>query len=233
MNRRILLSGLLVVVCVAVICGIAVQQAQLNRLRAEERQFAAQLTAAPQRPAPTRVVSPEARSATSPVPSELLRLRSEVTRLTERRRELAGARTENERLCAEVASQSTNAAAGTRPPPGYLRKAEARMVGYNTPEDTIQSFLWALQSHDFTNLLQAFTPSQAKEMQESVREYNRSIEDYFGDAEGVPGMAVVSRKEGPDGPGSLEVEAEVAPNAPHGWIRLRQVGGQWKIDQQF
>jgi hypothetical protein len=233
MNQRTLLSVFLVVVCVAVICGMAVQQGQLTRLRAEERQFMAQMTPTPDSPAQRTAVSPETRSAASPVPSELLRLRSEVTRLTERRRELAGARAENERLRAQLASQSTNAAAGTRPPPGYLRKAEARMVGYNTPEDTIQSFLWALQSHDFTNLLQVLTPDQAEYLRDRLRQSNRPIKEFFDEAEAVPGMVILSRKQRPEGPGSLELEVEVGPNVPHQPISLRQIGGQWKIDEPF
>jgi hypothetical protein len=35
------------------------------------------------------------------------------------------------------------------------------MVGYNTPEDTLQSLLWAVQNRDLTNLLQAFTLNAA------------------------------------------------------------------------
>jgi hypothetical protein len=233
MNRRVLLSIVLIVVCGAVICGMALQQGQLTRLRAEQRQFVAQLTPSPDSPAQMASVSPETRLVTSPVPSELLRLRNEVTRLTERRRELAGVQAENERLQAQLASQGTNAAAGTRPPPGYLRRSEARMVGYNTPEDTIQSLLWAIHSHNFTNLLQVFTADEAEGMRDRVSQSKRSIKEYLQGAEAVPGMAVVSRKEGADGPESLEVEVEIGPNLPHEWISLRQVGGQWKIAQQF
>ena len=233
MNRRVLLSIVLIVVCGAVICGMALQQGQLTRLRAEQRQFVAQLTPSPDSPAQTASVSPETRLVTSPVPSELLRLRNEVTRLTERRRELTGVRAENERLHAQLVSQGTNGAAGNRPPPGYVRKAEARLLGYNTPEDTIQSFLWALQSNNITNLLQVYTPDEAEGMRDRVSQSTGSIKDYLRGAEAVPGMAVVSRKEGPDGPGSLEVEVEIGPNLPHEWISMRQVGGQWKIAQRF
>ena len=233
MNRRTLLSVLLAVVCVAIIYGMAVQQSQLTRLRAEQRKLVAQLTPAPDSAAQTAAGSLDSQTAAASVPTELLRLRNEVTRLTERRRELAGVRGENEQLRAQVASQGTNTTVATPPPPGYVRKAEARMAGYNTPEDTIQSFLWALQSNNITNLLQVYTPDEAEGMRDRVSQSTGSIKDYLRGAEAVPGMAVVSRKEGPDGPGSLEVEVEIGPNLPHEWISMRQVGGQWKIAQRF
>ena len=231
MNRRTLLSVLLAVVCVAIICGLAVQQSQLIRLRAEQRKLVAQLAPAPDSAAQTATGGLDTGTAAASVPTELLRLRNEVTRLTERRRELAGVRAENEQLRAQVASRGTNTAAATAPPPGYVRKAEARMVGYNTPEDTIQSLLWAIQSRDFTNLLQAFTPDEAATMQESVHRFNRPLEDYFPHAKTVPGMAIVDRTEQSDG--MVELKVEIGPNVPQELIRLRQVGGQWKIDQPF
>jgi len=84
----------------------------------------------------------------------LLRLRNEVSRLTGRKRELTGALTENESLRAQLARRATNSPAGTGLPAGYIRKNQAKMAGYNTPEDTIQSLLWALNNRDFPNLLQ-------------------------------------------------------------------------------
>src|ERR1035438_7048395 len=175
MNRRTLLSVLLAVVCVAIIYGMAVQQSQLTRLRAEQRKLVAQLTPAPDSAAQTAAGSLDSQTAAASVPTELLRLRNEVTRLTERRRELAGVRGENEQLRDQVASQGTNTTVATPPPPGYVRKAEARMAGYNTPEDTIQSFLWALQSNNITNLLQVYTPDEAEGMRDRVSQSTGSI----------------------------------------------------------
>ena len=161
MNRHILLVGLLAVVCLATLCGVWGQRSQLAGLKAEQQRLIAQQAARTDGAAsPGTAAAAEASAATTApalvVTPELLRLRNEVTRLTERRHELAGARAENEQLRAQLASRGTNATAATPPPPGYVRKAEARMAGHNTPEDTIQSLLWAFQSHDFTNLLQAF-----------------------------------------------------------------------------
>jgi hypothetical protein len=233
MNRRALLIALLALCCLAMLCGVVLQGRQLAGLRAEERQSLAQLAPTPDGLASAATAEPatgslDRRLAVSSVPSELLRLRSDVTRLTERRRELAGVRAENERLRAQFASQGTNAAAVAQPPPGYVRRAEARLVGYNTPEDTIQSLLWAIVNHDATNFLQAFTPRMAELMRTNAL---RSVEDYFRGAEVLPGVAIVSREEGDDGPGSLDVEVEFGPDEPHEDFTLQQVNGQWKIGE--
>jgi hypothetical protein len=159
---------------------------------------------------------------------ELLRLRNEVTRLTERRRELASERAENERLRAQVASQGTNGPGGFQLPPSYVRKSEARMMGYITPDDTLQTLLWAARNHDWTNVLQAFTPEAAKELRVRAGESQQSIEAFFRDEVALPGMAVISRKQDTND-GLTYLEVEVMPGMEHAEISLKQINGQWKI----
>jgi hypothetical protein len=155
-----------------------------------------------------------------------------VTRLTERRRELAGARAENERLRAQLASRSTTNPGGLQLPRGYLRKSEARMVGYNTPDDTLQSLLWALQNHDVTNLVQAFTPEIAQRLRAQAGESRESIEDFFSQAAGFVGMRILRRE--PDASeNSIAVEMEVVPGESVKRTTFRQVNGQWKITGGF
>jgi hypothetical protein len=236
MNRRIWISTFLLVVWAATLWGIWRQQGQLEGLRTEHRQLQAQLAADADRPAPSPNVeagaaAPETSSPALVVTPELLRLRSEVTQLEERKRELAGVRAENEALRAQFASRGTNRPAGLPLPPGYVRRSEARMVGYGTPDDTIQSLLWAIQRRDLTNLLQAFTPAMAEEIRNGIARSNRSTEDYFSEAASLPGMAILGRKELPDG--SVELGVVMVPDQASPPIRLRQVNGQWKIDKAF
>jgi hypothetical protein len=234
MNRRVLLSGFLVVMCLMTLWGIWDQRNQLAGMRADQQQLQAQLAAKADVP-PLPVTAP---STASPQPAlvvtpELLRLRNEVTRLTERRRELAGARAENERLHAQLVNRGTNGPGGFQLPPGYVRRTEARMVGYNAPEDTLQSMLWAIQNRDLTNLLQAFTPEMATEISAGIAKSNKSIGDFFRDGAGFVGMSVVGRTEDHTSAGSIYVEVEVFPGMPHQQIRFRQSDGQWKIAGPF
>jgi hypothetical protein len=106
------------------------------------------------------------------------------------------------------------------------------MVGYNTPDNTLQSLLWAVQNHDLTNVLQAFTPDRAEQLQARARQSDPSNEDFFRDSAGLVGVAVVGRKQDAND-GSIELEVEMLPGAPHAEISFRQINGQWKIAGAF
>ncbi len=232
MNARVGLTGLLSVVCLGTLWGVIAQRQRLSAMQREEQRLLAQFTAAAQPAAASEATDATSnpaigRPAVVPASAELLRLRSEVHRLTERRRELSGVRLENEQLRAQLASRGTNAASGSGLGPGYVRKAQARMVGYNTPEDTIQSFLWAMQNHDLTNLLQAFTPVAAQQMQATVQESGRSVEEFFQGTDAFVGLGVRSREQLPDG--AMVVTLEVAPGIPPQEVRFERINGQWKM----
>ena len=233
MNRRLLLGSLLLIVCLATLGGVWSQRSQLAGLRAEQQQLAAQLAAKEDASASAPAAETESAGSRTPLPGlvvtpELLRLRNEVTRLAERRRELASVSGENERLRAELASHNTNGAAGYQFPPGFVRKSEARMVGYKTPEDTLQSLLWAVRNHDLTNALQAFTPDMAKELSVEFGESGQSMEYFFHNAGGLFGMRIADRSTVVED-GSLMVWVELVPGMTGPMIHLRQVNGQWKI----
>jgi hypothetical protein len=237
MNQRVSLGGLLAVVCLAALWVVWGQRSQLAALRAEQQQLLAQLAARADGPASLRAAEAAGASSATPHPAlvatpELLRLRSQVTRLTERRRELAGAWPENERLRARLASRGTNGLGGFQLPAGYVRRSEARMVGYSTPDDTLQSLLWAAQNHDLTNLLQAFAPEMAEEIRAHLGESPQSIEDFWRDSASLVGARITSRI--PDASdGSITVEMEVVPGEDGPRWTFRQVNGQWKIAGRF
>jgi hypothetical protein len=230
MKTSVLVSSGLAVVCLATLWAVWGQHRQIAELRSQQQQLSAQ-RAAKSAEAMGPVAAEAARvgqeTAAAAASLEVLKLRSEVTRLTERRRELVSARAENERLRAEVASRGTNSAAGSQPPPGYVRQSEARMVGYGTPEDTIQSLLWAVRNHDWTNTLQAFTPERAQAIHEVTAHSGRSIADLFQDAGTLVGARILTRQRRPDG--AIQTQIEVLPGLPPVEMLFLQVNGQWKM----
>ena len=237
MNRPVLLSGLLVAVCLATLWGVWSQRGQVAELRAEQQQLMALVAAKADGSASSVRAETVGTGSGAGLPAlvatpELLRLRSEVTRLTERRRELAGVRADSERLRAQLASRGTNGPGGFQLPPGYVRKRDARMVGYNTPENTLQSLLWAIQNRDLTNVLQAFTPERAEELRAQAGEFRESSEAFFTEAQGFVGMSIIKRE--PDArDGSIAVEVEVLPGEDRPRITFHQTNGQWKIAGPF
>lgn len=201
---------------------VAAQRHELTALRAAQ-------TAADQGGNPGEnhmanvVPAPIATVVTPPQPSsELLQLRNQVTLLSAEVKALSSVTQENARLHSQLDSAAPNTVAGLTLPPGYLRKNQARPSGYNTPEDTLQSFFFGLSQHDTNHIVAALTPSAAQRFQ------SFQLHEYFKQADLVPGYAVRGRLELPDG--TVELQVEVAPGFPTARFRFQQVNGQWKLE---
>ena len=198
-------------------------------MRAEQQRLIALSVPASQEPATQKGGDFEAQEAANPaeaVSPELLQLRAEVQRLTRRLSELSAVSKEAEQLQAQLQNSRTNSAAGVRLPPGYLRKSQAQNVGYNTPEDTMQTFLWALQNRDVTNLTLSFKPETAERFGQTTM-LDRG---FMGRASDIPGLRIVSRRQEPDGAFELEVEFALGLQST---MRLEAINGQWKIAGEF
>lgn len=223
MIRRIFI-GILVATAIATLWAVFAQQRQLENLRAEQQRLQAEI----QSPAaaPVQTASTESPRSDSAPSSELLRLRSQVSQLTQRKRELATLPAENDRLRTQVATRSTNVVAGKTLPPGYIRKSQAQNVGYNTPEDTLQSFLWAIQNRDTNGLMQAMMPETVQKIAE---EMDRHPGEMWNGLTNLPGMHVLDRQPMPDG--GIELRVEIMPGEPMPQpMRFHLVNGQWKMD---
>jgi hypothetical protein len=234
MSPRLLLLCATIFTCLVMLVCIAGQRRELAALRSElqppptpDEKVGDSLAAA---------AETEGQSGSTPAPgpvtsvsSELLRLRSQVTQLMDRKRELTGARGENEQLRAQLAARGTNAPAGQPFPPGYIRKSEAQWAGASTPENTIQSFLWAVRNHDLTNVLQLMTPEAGLKLMQRA---GNAPEKFLEDFEGLPAMRVFNLQALPDG--SIQAEAETPPGLEvtkiHFEIHFRMIEGQWKLD---
>ena len=228
MNLRICVIVLCVATCFAAALCVVVQGRQITNLHAERERLINEAGQAADNPGQTVAATMQPAAAPTASPSlELLRLRSEVTRLTNRRRELLAVTNENTQLRAQLAASRTNAATVNALPPGYVRKSEARFAGYNTPADTIQSLLWAVQNHDFTNMMAAFTPEIARQLQAEVD--RTGVEDFFRNAASLPGLRVISQQQTLEG--AAELEVEIVPGQPlPEKMRFRQINGMWKLE---
>ena len=227
MNTRTFPTIIGSVLAVALLGLVFTKGQELGRLRTERQQLLARLEGPENSPAASTV---NAGVASNPVidgsdadANEVLRLRNEINQLSRRKQELSGAMAENQKLKAAVASAPTNS--GVKLPPGYIHKNQARMAGYATPENTMESFLWAVQNRDANSLVQAFVPEAAKRLQDRIAQ--RSSEQFFQDSVPLPGLAVTKSERMPDG--TVELTAEIAPGIPPVPLRLQQIDGQWKI----
>ena len=112
-----------------------------------------------------------------------------------------------------------------------MRKAQAQMVGYTTPENTLQSFLWAIQNHDLNAMLRALTPESAQRVQAQVQSSDNGTEDFFKNAGALPGMAIKSREDLPDG--TVQLQVEIGPGLPGEKVRMQIFNGEWKMSGPF
>jgi hypothetical protein len=108
--------------------------------------------------------------------AELLKLRGEVTQLRERTSDIAALREKNDALLASIKTRSAHTAAleGEKKkkspedalPQDIHPKDSWGYRGYNTPEATVESMLWAAYKGDKDGFMAGFTP----EMQEAFKE---------------------------------------------------------------
>jgi hypothetical protein len=222
------LSAVLGVVCVAGIAWVVLQHGRIEDLTATRSRLSAEVSAAPLNTAsddlePRPSVAKE-QSARPPL--ELLRLRGMVAELERQKAELQGIRAENEKLHAQLAARATNSAGGVKLPPGYIRRSQAQWVGMNTPENTIESFLWSLQNHDVTNLLRALSPRSADQLS---RQINRAPEQFFQETAILPGMRIFNQTRVNDH--SIAAQVEFMPgDTIKEPIHFELVNGEWKMD---
>ncbi len=244
MNSRVLIGGVCSVVCVVALWRISAQRQELSSLRADEQQLREQPAAAVERlmsvaadvsrRSVVELILPGGTAANGAVPAadsstrDLMRLRAEVTRLAEQQREFSSVRAENERLHAQVAARATNAAARALPP-DYILASKAQFAGFNTPDATLETFMWAARNHDLTNFLQTLIPEAAQEFRRHLQQEGGSPEQALAGGEDFPGMRIVDRQSQPDG--SIELKIQVVPGESETQpIRVRLVDGQWKLE---
>jgi hypothetical protein len=100
------------------------------------------------------------------------------------------------------------------------------MAGYNTPADTLETFLWSLQNRDLPTLLQCFTPEAAQRVKDAA-DNARSGVDFFKETDGFIGLGITRQEQLPDG--SVGIDAQISPDIPPIHLIFRQLDGQWKL----
>lgn len=214
-------------VCAGLLVGLGMRQRQLHDLRGEYAARAAELQVSE----PAMAAQPSATPVEAP-PSdaelrELLTLRRDVARLRQENPKLAVLQAENTRLRSAI----TNTLSGVNRvpvPEGYLVASQARPVGFATPSDALQSFLWAVRNRDTNVLFQSLTPASAEGVAgELARQGGNGFLGGFG---ALPGFLIKSVQENPAG--TAFVELQIDPNDPTVTEKLpleRDAHGAWRL----
>jgi hypothetical protein len=214
------ITVLSVLISSGAVWGVIQQHNTLAELRQEEKTRLSQISNTATAPTPAVVSAPAAQSLNPS--SDLIQLRAEFARLTQRRRELEPARAANESLKAKLATAANAAAAAGANDAGYIRKSQARMVGYNTPEDTVQTMLWAINNRDTNALLEAFDPQMAQKIAKDIER------EGFDGAEALVRLKILEKQTLPDGRVVLSVLSDANPNPEP--ITFTLIGGKWRAE---
>jgi hypothetical protein len=234
MTSRAIITVGSAVLCGAALWGILAEGRQVSELRAKEQRLES----------PRRMTNDSAAetipSPTPEVPRELLQLRAEVARLSQQQRELVGARTENERLRLQLEERKANSAARNQAGAVYVRASEAKWLGYNTPEDTLQSLFWAAQNRNLEKFLEGLTPEAAEELKNLFKDSdnpNEAAKRFFEEQSFPSGFRIIGREQAANSGVALAVQVlKPKSSAEAGMevdssesIRFERVAGQWKM----
>jgi hypothetical protein len=217
---------------VTTVAMVGKQRQQLHELRGQVRSVQSQVETATNAAAPESASSESATPATHSGPSlELLRLRSQVGQLERRKRELAGVSAEHRRLLIELATKPAGSQGSGALPAGYIRRAEAKNLGFNSPENALQSFLWGIEHRDLPTVMQFCGPKEAKEI--AARVERDGSDAFWKEAGVVPGLHVTDRKQKDDG--TVELTVQIIPNDDTAVSKMvfQQFEGQWRLMAGF
>lgn len=224
MSGRASILATSVVVCITLSAFVLAQRSQLRELRAQVEQLQPP-SAAKLQPRSSAAIADELPPTYTPS-LEVLRLRSKVTQLMQQKRALDGVLAENERLRTQITERETGNPGSILNSGGFIRKAEARFVGYATPEAALQSLLWAVHKRDLTNILASFTPEIAEKLKSELQQSGRSPDEFLNGPAALIGMQVVGREESDNG---IALQVQIAPGRPPEPIQFRLVNGEWKV----
>jgi hypothetical protein len=218
-------------VLVGLIAWVGMRHREIWRLQHDTPEFAqlprAAGVEAPSEPAP---VSTEAPLNTAEL-RELLSLRGEVNRLLQDKLRLAALEAENARLKSAIVATASDTNR-VPVPENYITANHARFLGFATPADALESFLWSLQNRDTNVLFQALTPAFAKSLAEDPS--HRGPEGFFDNVSKIlPGFFINSVVENADGTASAEVQIDPANPAMTQKLPLeRDEQGAWRLPLQ-
>jgi hypothetical protein len=206
---------------------VATQQRQLTALRTQAHEL--QVQAAAISFANATSIQTNATPAAHSPSLELLQLRSQVGQLERLKRELSAVPAEQRQLHAQAAGKSTNTTPGVPLPAGYLRKSEAKLAGFGSPEDALQSFLWAIQNRNIETLLRFFGPEAALALKAEIERRGGATDEFFRDSGIIPGLLIKGRE--PKDDGTIVLNIQIVPNdeATAQVMRFKQFEGEWKL----
>lgn len=221
-----ILNAILILLAVGITAVAAVRWRTLSQLKAQMPTVESAPAAAS---APSAEITSELDSLREQT-RDLPRLRNEVSRLRGATNELVALEKERTRL---EAAKRTGAAMAAPAPPGFVGKEQLADLGFATPENTMQTFFWAMRE---TNVNRMFETWSEEMKRRHFKNDRAKAEAEFSQAApqmmkafhniGIARTEVVSPAEQ-----ILYVQSSFSPTPMKMTFVLE--GGEWKIKNMF
>ncbi len=157
---------------------------------------------------------------------ELLRLRSEVARL--RQASTKSPTRSSSRSGGTGRIPQTAPSTGIPFPEGFRPVALAQFAGFATPQDTLESFFWAIRRRDSNVIFQALT-AESGQMITTAATHGETENPLEQIARLVPGYRIRSTKTESDNHAELEVQIDPRSPSQSEKMAFDRVDGVWKL----
>jgi hypothetical protein len=213
----------------------AISQLRLeNRALREEIQAMAQ--AAKRDTANTQAALDEELGRLRAEAQEVHKLRNEVSRLRAQKSELEKLRAENQRLKTAPIS-GVSSAVQIAQQPEYFAKENWIFAGYATPEETLQSFLWAMREGDWKKLQASVTAEgwarigKGQGNEEFAAKIEEEIKRKVRD---TGGFRILERKVVSEDEVVLRIHSNgEGSSAGDQNIVTKRLDGEWKVERSY
>jgi len=154
---------------------------------------------------------------------DLPKLRNEARQLRRKLDELNALKAENERLRAQQAAIASGKMT-TVHPPGFVGRNQLFDAGLGTPEDALQTTIWAWSQGNFDRMLQCMTSDGTKDFKQEL-EKNRDEMAKLGAA--LPGYRIVETNAA--SADEVIFKVELMSDEEGTPMHVRRVGNEWKV----
>jgi hypothetical protein len=156
---------------------------------------------------------------------ELPRLRNEARQLRRQAEEVTRLRAENERLQVKI---NTGDAGSPALPPDFIPRSALTDAGFSTPEATMQTMFWAMSTGNIARLKQIAGAAGAN-VRDDPEDDRRQMAQMAEQMKNLAGIRIAEKNV--ISPDEVELGLQSAVDGQIMPMKLKRVGGEWRINQ--
>jgi hypothetical protein len=231
-TKQFIVRGSLLLLLAGGIAVVAMKQSAIATLRAEHQSLLNDSQEAQQLAKENAEISslqPDAAEAEKlrAENQDLPRLRNEVGQLRKQTADLDKLRADHERLLAKISAGQSSQSTVPALPADYISRDALQDVGLSSPENTMQTFLWAMSTGNMKRLMQCSANDQNQPRSDA--ELEAEGQDLAKQFSAFPGYRVAEKTN--LAPDEIQLGIQASPGGVVAPIKFKFDGGQWKLEQ--